>query len=92
MSVRFNCFSMLIVTVNKRGTRSGHLKVIRASSGGVSVVKIGDKRSCGQIRIAGYKEMPAADKIALRSGKRFVLVPDRERERQRIDSYSYLIR
>lgn len=89
---RVNSWSMLIVNDNNRGAGSGHSKVIRTSSGGVSIVKIGGKQSRGQIRIAGYKEMTASDRYALRSGTRFVLVPDKERARQKIDSYSYLIR
>lgn len=83
---------MLVVSKNKKGERPSQIKVIRASSNGVSSVKIGGNQNGDVIRIAGYKKMSTADKRALRLGTRFVLVPDEERARQRIDAYSYLIR
>ena len=83
---------MLVISKNKKGERPSQIKVIRTSSNGVSSVKIGGKQNGDVIRIAGYKKMPTADKRALRLGTRFVLVPDEERARQRIDAYSYLIR
>ena len=71
---------MIIVSKDKRGSRN------------VSSVRIGSAQNGDVIRVAGYKKMPEADRRALRLGTRFVLVPDEERARQRIDAYSYLIR
>lgn len=51
----------------------------------VSSVRIGSAQNGDVIRVAGYRKMPVADKRALRLGTRFVLVPDEERARQRID-------
>ena len=83
---------MIIVSKDKRGRDSGQNEVIRISSRGVSSVRIGRAQNGVVIRVAGYRKMPVADKRALRLGTRFVLVPDEERARQRIDAYSYLIR
>ena len=83
---------MLVISKNKTGEKLSQKKVIRTSSCAVSSVKIGGKQNGDVIRIAGYKKMSTADKRALRFGTRFVLVPDEERARQRIDAYSYLIR
>ena len=71
---------MIIISKDKRGCRN------------VSSVRIGNAQNGDVIRVAGYKKMPEADRRALRLGTRFVLVPDEERARQRIDAYSYLIR
>lgn len=83
---------MIIISKHKRGRDSGQIEVIRVSSRNVSSVKIGSAQNGDVIRVAGYRKMPVADKRALRLGTRFVLVPDEERARQRIDAYSYLIR
>ena len=83
---------MIIVSKDKRGRDSGQNEEIRISSRGVSSVRIGRAQNEVVIRVAGYKKMPEADRRALRLGTRFVLVPDEERARQRIDAYPYLIR
>ena len=83
---------MIIISKDKRGRDSGQIEVIRVSSRNVSSVRIGSAQNGDVIRVAGYRKMPVADKRALRLGTRFVLVPDEERARQRIDAYSYLIR
>ena len=71
---------MIIISKDKRGCRN------------VSSVRIGSAQNGDVIRVAGYNKMPEADRRALRLGTRFVLVPDEERARQRIDAYPYLIR
>lgn len=83
---------MIIISKDKSGRDSGQIEVIRISSRNVSSVRIGSAQNGDVIRVAGYGKMPVADKRALRLGTRFVLVPDEERARQRIDAYSYLIR
>ena len=83
---------MNIISKDKRGRDSGQIEVIRVSSRNVSSIKIGSAQNGDVIQVAGYRKMPVADKRALRLGIRFVLVPDEERARQRIDAYSYLIR
>ncbi len=82
---------MIIISKDKSGRDSGQIEVIRISSRNVSSVRIGSAQNGDVIRVAGYRKMPVADKRALRLGTRFVLVPDEERARQRIDAYSYLI-
>ncbi len=82
---------MIIISKNKSSRDSGQIEVIRISSRNVSSVRIGSAQNGDVIRVAGYRKMPVADKRALRLGTRFVLVPDEERARQRIDAYSYLI-
>ena len=83
---------MIIISKDKKGRDSGQNEVIRISSRNVSSVRIGSAQKGDEIHVAGYRKMPVADKRALRLGTRFVLVPDEERARQRIDAYSYLIR
>lgn len=82
---------MIIISKDKSSRDSGQIEVIRISSRNVSSVRIGSAQNGDVIRVAGYRKMPVADKRALRLGTRFVLVPDEERARQRIDAYSYLI-
>lgn len=82
---------MIIISKDKSGRDSGQIEVIRISSRNVSSVRIGSAQNGDVIRVAGYRKMLVADKRALRLGTRFVLVPDEERARQRIDAYSYLI-
>ncbi len=55
-------------------------------------VNIKSDHSAYSIRIAGYNRMTALEKKTLRDGSGFVRVPDEERERQRIESYSFLVR
>lgn len=82
-----------MTVVKKKQERGSVLqKGTRTVASGVSSVQIGDKHQKGVIQIAGYKSMSASDKRVLRLGKGFVLVPDEERARQRIDAYPYLVR
>lgn len=83
---------MIIISKDKSSRDSGQIEVIRITSRNVSSVRIGSAQNGDVIRVAGYRKIPVADKRALRLGTRFVLVPDEERARQRIDAYSYLIR
>ena len=67
------------------------IKKSRFLSCDLTVVKSKDSHS-GYIGIAGFDRMSKTEKRMLRNGTGFVRVPDEERERQRIDSYSFLVR
>lgn len=73
----------ILKNIHEKG--SGRQKGPRAVVSGVFSVQIGDKHQKSVIRIAGY-ESTLCEEMG------FVLVPDGERARWRIDAYLYLIR